>query len=242
MNDRRGAAALASVAEGGLALARQPFMMHAHTSRLDRLWLGVFHTLTLPLQAWGHLTRFRAGPADARVSIACVGFERRFRLLLDALFGSVERVGQEERSAAWRADRLSQIDSDVIFVDVHPRFVSRFRTAGWLIVPEDVSWTGNLAELPPSRPSKSLKSDISKIERIGYELEAAGTDEDWDEFFDRMLVPHATRRFGDEARLPSRRPASSRTRAAVMRREAAWSALPSVVSSSGRAALVDRSP
>ena len=136
--------------------------------------------------------------------ITCVGLRRRFMDLLEGLFGEVEHIGAGLPRRAWRPDRLSRTAGDVVLVEVHRRFVSDFRRSGWLIVPESVRWRGELGELPLGHPSKSLRSDMAKLRKHGYVMEEADSDADWREFFDRMLLPHARRRFEDRAQLPTR--------------------------------------
>ena len=124
--------------------------------------------------------------------------------LLEGLFGEVEHVGVGLPRRAWRHDRLARIDSDVVLAEVHQRFRARFQEAGWLIVPESVRWRQKLTELPPGNPSKSLRSDMAKLRQHGYVREEADSDADWHEFFDRMMLPHARKRFEERAQLPNR--------------------------------------
>jgi hypothetical protein len=58
--------------------------------------------------------------------------------------------------------------------------------------------------MPPTKPTRSLESDLVRISRDGYALEeAAGSTRDWEEFTRGMVIPYAARRFGDEAWIPS---------------------------------------
>jgi hypothetical protein len=66
-----------------------------------------------------------------------------------------------------------------------------------------VRWQGHLAELPPPQASHSLKDDLRKVRVRGFGLEQADGAGDWEEFTSRMLAPHATARFGDDAWFPS---------------------------------------
>lgn len=189
--------------EDALAYARQPFVVPARASRHVDTWVAAFHAASLPLLAWGPEQRYRATVEGAKVQITCVGLRRRFRELLDGLFGSVEHVDTGPPRAAWSPDRLSEVEGDVVLSEVHHRFVASFRRAGWVIVPETVRWCGRLAELPTGTPPKSLRSDMAKVRKQGYTREVSDSDADWREFFDRMLLPHATARFEDTAHVPS---------------------------------------
>lgn len=95
------------------------------------------------------------------------------------------------------------MEADIVVVDAHRRFVTGFRLDGWLIVPESVRWRRELSELPPGHPSKSLRSDMAKLRKHGYEGEEGATAADWREFFEHMLLPHARNRFEERAQLPT---------------------------------------
>jgi hypothetical protein len=139
-----------------------------------------------------------------KISIVCIGFRRRFEAWLEEFAGSVTYVDSGGTRAAWRQRRLARIDADVVVVDVHRAFLSAFQRSGWLVVPEEVAWRANIGALPTPAPSKSLRANILKVERGGYVLEEAGTLPDWEEFVDRMVVPHLVARFGARAHLPGR--------------------------------------
>ena len=160
--------------------------------------------LTFPPLVFGREHRFEAEVEGRTVRIACIGFPRRFDALFTEIFGSVALVSRGSIRASWRHLTLSRLDADLIAVDVHRFLLAKFTRSGWLIVPEDVRWLGSLAALPPDSPTESLRSDIRKVERLGYTLEEAGSPSDWDEFFESMVVPHLVARFGEAAKLPGR--------------------------------------
>ncbi len=195
---------MSELVENALAHARQPFAIPSQASPRAGVWLAAFHALTLPVLAWGPVQRFRATVAGSEVSITCIGPRRRFMDLLEGLFGEVEHLGGGIPARAWRHDRLSRIETDVVLVEVHRNFIASFRQGGWLIVPESVRWRQELSELPTHHPSKSLRSDMAKLKKHGYVMEVADSDAAWREFFDRMLLPHARNRFEDRAQLPNR--------------------------------------
>ena len=195
---------MSTTLETALAHARQLFIVSSRMSSQADAWLAAFHALTLPVQAWAPVHRFRATVDGSAVSITCVGFRRRFWTLLEGLFGEVEQIGSEMPRRAWRQDRLSRIESDVVLAEVHRRFVPSFLRGGWLIVPETVRWSQEVSELPAPHPSKSLRSDMAKLRKHGYVMEEADSDADWQEFYDHMLLPHARARFENRALLPGR--------------------------------------
>jgi hypothetical protein len=97
------------------------------------------------------------------------------------------------------------VESDLVLAEIHRWMAPRFRRAGWIIIPTDVRWHGELAHLPPQPPTTSLKSDLAKVRKFGYAIEQASTPADWTEFYDAMVLPQARARFGEDAWIPSER-------------------------------------
>jgi hypothetical protein len=95
-------------------------------------------------------------------------------------------------------------DADLILVEVHRWMGPRFRRAGWLMVPDAVRWEGELSQVPPARPSRSLLKDLKKVQRHGYTVEHTTAPADWEEFDSTMLRPLALARHGNKAWLASR--------------------------------------
>jgi len=58
--------------------------------------------------------------------------------------------------------------------------------------------------MPPESPSKSLRSDLAKVQGRGFELEPIERPRlaDWETFEREMVVPYARMRFGEDAWLP----------------------------------------
>jgi hypothetical protein len=104
----------------------------------------------------------------------------------------------------WNPSALAVSDADLVLVEVHRWMAPRFRRAGWLMVPDAVRWEGELSEVPPTRPSRSLLEDLKKIQRYGYTVEHTTAPADWDEFDSSMLRPWARARHDDKAWIASR--------------------------------------
>ena len=206
--------------------AQAPFFLGTRTSPRANLWVLAFQTLTLPLSLWRHVHHFRVTVEGTEIRVVCVGRRKRFRDLLDGLFGPVEgdpvegdpvdgaparRNSPIERIAgmtprwAWRPRALRALGANLVVVDVHPWLANVYRGGGWLIVPENVRWQGDLSELPPPRPPESLRSDMRKVERYGYRLEEAEGDAAWAEFIEEMVFPHVKARYGEGAWCPGGR-------------------------------------
>jgi len=200
-----------------LVTAQESFVLGVRTSPRARLWILAYQTLTLPLSLWRYVHDFRATVEGTEIRVLCVGRRKRFRNLLDGLFcaveqngpdvrnGAVERIGGKTPRWAWRPRSLRVHGASLVVVDIHPWLATNYRREGWLIVPENVRWQGDLSGLPPLRPPKALRSDMNKVARYGYRLEEAEGGADWAEFIDEMVLPYARARYGSRAWSPGRR-------------------------------------
>jgi hypothetical protein len=167
------------------------------------LWIKVRDGLSLPRQLLGVAHRYAASIEGREVDVLCVGSRPSMRWLR-RMFDDVRFVARDRTRAAWNPSRGVE-SGDLVLARVHPWFVGRFREGGWLILPNWVRFQGELAEIPPKVPCRSLECDLQKLRRQTYTLEMAGSAEDWDEFFFQMLAPHARNRFGEMASIPSAR-------------------------------------
>ena len=162
-------------------------------------WRAAHAGLSLPLRLAGRL-RWYGGSAEGRpVRIACVGPAKRFAPVLRRVLESLRPLHGDAWRSAWNVDSMARLPADLVAVEIHRWLAPRFRAAGWILVPDNVRWRGDLASVPPERPSNSLRYDLRKIRRMGYELEVAGSPEDWREFYEEMVLPLAHDRFGTDA-------------------------------------------
>lgn len=168
-------------------------------------WAAARAALAVPWQLAGGVSRCTAWMEGEEVDVLCVGRALRLRSLLRRLLGV---VGMPER-LGWRV--LAQVvvgrgpAHELIAAEIPPWAAPRLRSAGWIIVPESVRWFGEVSALPPKRPSDSLRSDLRKLRKRQYSLDVGTSPEDWREFFERMVLPHAHARFGREAWIPTPR-------------------------------------
>jgi hypothetical protein len=168
-----------------------------------RLWVLAYRALTLPLSLWRQVHHFRATVEGTEILVVCVGRSKRFRDLLNGLFGEVqqggpvERIGGRKPRWAWRPRGLRTLGGSLVVVDLHPWLGAVYRREGWRLVPESVRWQGDVERLPPPRPAETLRSDMRKVERYGYRGEEAEGDADWAEFLEQMALPYARARFGE---------------------------------------------
>ena len=148
---------------------------------------------------------YRGRAAGEALELTCAGRQFRFGPLLMRIFDepAVEEAGRS--CVAWSPARLASLSGASTIVEIHPWLANRFRAAGWTIVPEHVRWQAPASQIPPARPSKSLRSDLNVIQRNGYvrELILAPTREDWSAIERDFLLPHRVARFGTNAWHPS---------------------------------------
>ncbi|HEU4699174.1 MAG TPA: GNAT family N-acetyltransferase [Gemmatimonadales bacterium] len=169
-------------------------------------WVAGRDLLAAPLQLRGRLQYHEAEIGGAPVRIACVGRPKRFAGLLrrwcDAPPAPPGRAGETVHSL-WSPGRLATLEADLVAVEIHRWAATRFRRAGWAVVPQTVRWQADAAAVPPARPSVSLKSDLARVRRGGFTLEATRDPAAWRLFVDRMLRPTAEGRFGAGAWHPT---------------------------------------
>lgn len=105
----------------------------------------------------------------------------------------------------WRRDALSRLGGHLTLAEVHPWLAGLFRRRAWRILPTFIRWRAPVAELPPARVSRSLRSNLKRTDKQGYSLEVVRhpTREDWQQFDRQMAEPYALRRFTGNAWLPS---------------------------------------
>jgi hypothetical protein len=171
-----------------------------------RPWIGIAArgVLTLPLQLRGEARRYAASVDGEALGVLTIGREGSLHLPDRVL----DSVGEPEPMATgwlWRPRKLLAPFADLVISEIHPLAASRFRNAGWIVVPHAVRFEASLASIPPSRPSHSLAEDLRRVRNRGFALERAGSPEDWDEFFSDMVIPLARQRFGREGWVPNPR-------------------------------------
>jgi len=187
-----------------VAAVGERFLVPAKTSPRSSLWISAHAVLTLPFLVAGSAWRYRADLAGTRVRVLCIGRDGQFRVLVGRLLdGEGQLESSSRRRMLWKPRRFWPTDADLVALDVHPWLAARFRAAGWLVCPEFVRWKGTLSRMPPSKPSKSLRSDLQRVAKGEYELERSTRSADWDEFERGMFIPYAVRRFEENAWIPS---------------------------------------
>jgi hypothetical protein len=184
------------------AAVEERLLLPTYASRWSPLSVAAHRVLALPLQLRGPMRRRVVESGGRVITVLEIGRAKATEPLCGGLFGELP-APEYGALRSLRDPAAATGAADLVVAEVHRWVAPRFRRAGWVVVPEQVRWTGDLAQLPPPHPSGSLKDDLRKVRSRGFTLEQARGAADWEEFTTRMLAPHAGARFGDEAWLPS---------------------------------------
>ena len=184
------------------AAVEERLLLPTYASRWSPLSVAAHRVLALPLQLRGPMRRRVVESAGREVTILEIGRPKVTEQLCVRLFGELPPP-EYGATRSLRDPAPTAGAAHLVVAEVHRWLAPRFRRAGWIVVPDQVRWVGDLAALPPPAISRSLKDDLRKIRSRGFTLEHAGAAADWEEFTTRMLAPQAAARFGDAAWLPS---------------------------------------
>jgi hypothetical protein len=184
------------------ATIEERLLVPAYASRWSSLTVAAHRMLAFPLQLRGPGRRRTVESGGQELTLLEIGRSKLTEPLCARLFGELP-PSETETSRSLRDPLETVGTADLVVAEVHRWVASRFRRAGWIIVPDQVRWQGELSALPPPTPSHSLKDDLRKVRSRGYTLEHATNAGDWEEFVATMVVPQANARFGGEAWVPS---------------------------------------
>jgi len=185
-----------------VAAVEERFLVPTYASRWPSLSVTAHRVLALPLQLRGPLRRRVVESGGREITVLEIGRAKVTERLCAGLFGELP-APEYGAAQSLSGPRSTAGAAHLVVAEVHRWLAPRFRREGWIVVPTHVRWQGNLAELPPPRASHSLKDDLRKVRAKGFVLEHAAGTADWEEFTTRMLAPHASARFGDDAWFPS---------------------------------------
>jgi hypothetical protein len=180
-------------------------MLRSRIGALPALWTTAYAALAVPFSLLGRVRSFAAVVEGEPVTIACAGRPERFERLLPRLFPESSLVETGHRRPLWRPRRLDGLMADVLAVELHPWMASRFRRAGWAVVPQYVRWRAPATDVPPTRSRRSLRKNLNRVQAFAHEVEVVThpTAADLREFRVEMAQPLARRRFGALAWEPS---------------------------------------
>ena len=188
-----------------LARVEERFLVPAYASPRAEAWIATHDALALPFQLGGEVRRSTVPFDGGSLRVVEIGRGKHTGPFCARLLGARPQGTEHGVVPLVNPASLEGLVADLALAEIHRWMAPRFRRAGWIVVPDDVRWHGELSRLPPPRATPSLKSDLSKVRRFGYTLVQGATDVDWEEFYDRMVLPQARARFGEDAWIPSER-------------------------------------
>ena len=185
------------------ARVEERLLIPSYASRWALAPIAAHRTLSLPLQLVGQAQRRSVHVGDTRIEVLGIGREKLIDPLFTRLFGDLPLPRREGRRLTWSPGGLNDLQADLVIAEVHRWMAPRFRRAGWLIIPSSVRWHGDLGNVPPAVPSRSLLANLAKIRKHDFRLIQVTGADDWAEFFETMVEPQARARHGSTAWLPS---------------------------------------
>jgi hypothetical protein len=185
------------------AAIEERLLVPSYASRWSSLSVAAHRVLAFPLQLRGPCRRRVVTAGDREATLFECGRTKLTEPFCAQLFGELPAAGSEPARFLGDPAELAGAGADLVVTEVHRWMAPRFRRAGWLIVPAQVRWHGQLSALPPPAPSHSLKDDLRKVRSQRYTLERATSPADWQQFATTMVQPHASARFGSDAWSPS---------------------------------------
>jgi hypothetical protein len=187
------------------AHVEERLLVPTYASRWAPATIAAHRGMALPFQLVGRLHHRCTRHSGKPIRVASIGREKLLDPFYTTLLGELPAATGQGRKLLWSPDSLALISADLVVAEVHRWMAARFRRSGWLIVPEAVRWEGELTQVPPSQPSRSLRDDLRKVKKNGFTLTHGQTPEDWEEFYTEMVEPQSRSRHGARAWLPSRR-------------------------------------
>jgi hypothetical protein len=185
------------------ARVEERLLMPSYASRWAFAPISAHRIMSLPLQLAGQVQRRSVYVGARQVVLLGIGREKLIDPLCTRLFGELPIPLHQGRRLTWSPRGLAHPEADLVVAEVHRWMAPSFRRAGWLVVPSAVRWHGDLANVPPVEPSRSLLANLAKIRKHDFRLvQAAGAD-DWAAFYETMVEPQARARHGSAAWLPS---------------------------------------
>lgn|GEM_PF-2305246 len=186
------------------ARVEERLLLPAYASGWAPLAVAAHRACSLPLQLRGPARRRAVEHEGRSIRLLEVGRPRVTEAICRRLLGPLPEARSVGPHGLHAPGSLAGA-ADLVVVEVHRWLAPRLREAGWLLIPADVRWQGDLGEVPPPSPPRSLRSDLAKVRNRGFSVEHTTAPAAWTEFVRDMVRPMARARFGAEAWIPSDR-------------------------------------
>lgn len=186
------------------AAVEERLLLPAYASDWAPLAVAAHRACSLPLQLRGPARSRTVFHQGRTIRLLEAGRPKVTEAICRRLLGSLPEPKALGAHGLYAPGTLAGA-ADLVVVEVHRWLAPRLREAGWLLVPTDVRWQGELARIPPPSPSHSLLSDLAKVRNRGFTVEHTTAPEAWAEFVRAMVRPMARARFGADAWTPSDR-------------------------------------
>ena len=140
--------------------------------------------------------------SGSAVSVVTVGRTKHALPFCEDVLGELRFAGRAEPNNSSTPLDLGQLAADLVVAEIQPRQADAFRDAGWIILPGWIRWRADLPQAA-TQMSRSLKSDLNKVQAYGYECKRGFQREDWHEFWQTMVEPYTVERFAEWAWVPA---------------------------------------
>jgi hypothetical protein len=132
-------------------------------------------------------------------SILCGASGHNKNFLLDLVFDGSTResdLGSVRLRDVFRAHHAAKKDCSLVVVETKQSHHAWLNTGSWFFIPE---WVQGEIRLPvPAKflNDNSVKNDLRKIRRHGFEYEVTQDEEHFDDFYHNMHVPYVSKVYG----------------------------------------------
>jgi hypothetical protein len=140
-----------------------------------------------------------------------VGDDQRGRFFVEHLYGHLPPariLGHALVTPSPRSLRVRGVECDLELIEINPLYSSRYRGAGYFVIPEWVLFGRPVVADPRHRYAdapQSLRRAVRAARESDFELAISQEPADFTQFYETMYRPHTVKRFGATTILKSRR-------------------------------------
>src|SRR3954471_17286994 len=142
------------------AAIEERLLVPTYSSEWAPAAIAAHRGMAVPFQLLGEVHRWWASFHGRELRLTGIGRKKLIEPLYLTLFGGLSEPSRQARRMLWRPDPLAESGADIVVAEVHRWMASRFRRAGWVIVPEAVRRLGHLSQVPPAAPCRQLQDGL----------------------------------------------------------------------------------